>query len=177
MGLSMVHRTNTRGGFKYLISFFSCMPRIWKTWTTKEIDFLKKNYKNMFHSDIANALERGLSSVEHKCRELGLKSGPRSRSHEINWKGGNNPNWKGGVSKDHYHYKKIQKKRYPQRVAARQTVACSVREGRLKKPTVCESCGKICSPHAHHEDYSKPLYVVWLCKTCHRQVHANRKQS
>ena len=25
--------------------------------------------------------------------------------------------------------------------------------------------------HAHHEDYSKPYDVVWLCPPCHRNLH------
>jgi len=24
---------------------------------------------------------------------------------------------------------------------------------------------------AHHNDYSKPLEVVWLCRDCHRLIH------
>jgi hypothetical protein len=24
---------------------------------------------------------------------------------------------------------------------------------------------------AHHEDYDKPLEVVWLCQPCHKQRH------
>jgi hypothetical protein len=34
----------------------------------------------------------------------------------------------------------------------------------------CERCGH---PHslAHHENYSKPLDVIWLCATHHRRLH------
>jgi len=37
-----------------------------------------------------------------------------------------------------------------------------------KKP--CEKCGEKKS-EAHHEDYNKPLDIVWLCKRCHKQRH------
>lgn len=34
----------------------------------------------------------------------------------------------------------------------------------------CEVCGDANS-HAHHEDYSKPLTVKWLCPTHHGEAH------
>jgi transposase-like protein len=30
---------------------------------------------------------------------------------------------------------------------------------------------------AHHDDYSKPLRVRWLCRKCHRRYHADEKSS
>ena len=35
----------------------------------------------------------------------------------------------------------------------------------------CEVCGKS-KGHAHHDDYSQPLKVRWLCPAHHRQHHA-----
>jgi hypothetical protein len=35
----------------------------------------------------------------------------------------------------------------------------------------CSQCGAP-KTDAHHEDYSKPLDVVWLCRKCHRLRHA-----
>jgi hypothetical protein len=44
--------------------------------------------------------------------------------------------------------------------------------GRLtRKP--CEICGEA-RVDGHHEDYSRPLEVRWLCKLHHRQVHAGK---
>lgn len=42
----------------------------------------------------------------------------------------------------------------------------------LKKPKSCESCGETTSLHGHHDDYSKPLEVTWLCPSCHFVWHA-----
>ena len=36
----------------------------------------------------------------------------------------------------------------------------------------CEWCGTESHLVAHHEDYSKPLEVTWLCKAHHFQRHA-----
>lgn len=41
----------------------------------------------------------------------------------------------------------------------------------LLVPQPCARCGNIKSV-AHHEDYSKPLKVVWLCHTHHRLRHS-----
>jgi hypothetical protein len=45
----------------------------------------------------------------------------------------------------------------------------AVRSGRLvRKP--CEVCGEPKS-EGHHEDYHKPLEVVWLCRRHHKLAH------
>lgn len=38
----------------------------------------------------------------------------------------------------------------------------------FKKP--CEVCGSLKS-QAHHEDYSKALDIIWLCRTHHNEKH------
>lgn len=65
-------------------------------------------------------------------------------------------------------YKSI--KKYPQKQAARVSVRRCVKEGKLTKPISCSSCGRKGSVDAHHEDYTKPLDVVWLCKSCHSEA-------
>jgi hypothetical protein len=40
----------------------------------------------------------------------------------------------------------------------------------------CERCGRTDHIHAHHEDYDKPLEVVWLCPVCHKARHAEMKK-
>jgi len=57
----------------------------------------------------------------------------------------------------------------PQKRVARAFVKSEIRSGRLtRKP--CEECGKPKS-EAHHEDYSKPLEVKWLCRSHHAARH------
>lgn len=52
-------------------------------------------------------------------------------------------------------------------------VHAAIKQGRLvKKP--CEICGEKIA-EAHHDDYSKPLDVRWLCKKCHAKWHMNNK--
>lgn len=51
--------------------------------------------------------------------------------------------------------------------SARQLVRNAVRRGEIKKPSKCQSCGVKTRLQAHHDDYTKPLDVVWLCAFCH----------
>ena len=44
------------------------------------------------------------------------------------------------------------------------------RRGLLKKQP-CEDCGSK-DTQMHHDDYSKPLKVIWLCRGCHLARHS-----
>lgn len=59
--------------------------------------------------------------------------------------------------------------KYPERYVAHTLVNLAVKSGQLLKQP-CERCG-IHKVHGHHEDYSKPLEVVWLCAACHKLRH------
>jgi ribosomal protein S14 len=41
--------------------------------------------------------------------------------------------------------------------------------------TKCERCGSQRYLVRHHPDYSKPLYVMTLCRSCHIQIHLQYK--
>ena len=53
---------------------------------------------------------------------------------------------------------------------AHQAVAYAVQTGRLIRQP-CERCGTTQTVVAHHEDYNKPLDVLWLCKYHHKERH------
>ena len=59
----------------------------------------------------------------------------------------------------------------PERYYANSAVNNAVRDGRLIRPNECSCCGEKCKPHGHHNDYSKPLDVIWYCNKCHNQYH------
>ena len=62
------------------------------------------------------------------------------------------------------------RKKYPEKYKAYNLVVTALRNGSLKKKS-CEICGVI-KTHAHHENYNKPLEVIWLCDKCHKNHHA-----
>ena len=65
----------------------------------------------------------------------------------------------------------------PDKYKATNAVNNALRDGRLKKAAACEACGSTNKLHGHHEDYSKPLDVMWLCPVCHANAHRNQHKS
>ena len=59
----------------------------------------------------------------------------------------------------------------PEKVAARNAVNSAVKRGDLVKPKSCENCGQEKRLTGHHDDYTKPLMVRWLCYSCHGKEH------
>jgi hypothetical protein len=60
------------------------------------------------------------------------------------------------------------------KVKASYKVRYAVMTGKLVKPGACQDCGVATekkSLHGHHEDYSKPLEVIWVCGKCHGKRH------
>lgn len=58
---------------------------------------------------------------------------------------------------------------------ARDWLNAAVRSGELIKPTHCERCNKKRKLHGHHEDYTKPLDVNWVCYKCHHKYYHSGK--
>ena len=65
------------------------------------------------------------------------------------------------------------RKEDPRRMRAHNAVTRAVRKGNLVRQPCCR-CGNEKS-FAHHEDYDKPLDVMWLCQPCHKQRHKELK--
>lgn len=68
-------------------------------------------------------------------------------------------------------YRKNGRKRDPLKVAAHKIIYLAIRSGRISRPSSCEECGRDVKIEAHHDDYLKPLDVLWLCNRCHRKKH------
>lgn len=56
---------------------------------------------------------------------------------------------------------------------ARAALSQAIKRGKLIKPLNCTKCLSNKELHGHHNDYSLPLEVVWLCTECHGQEHTS----
>lgn len=70
-----------------------------------------------------------------------------------------------GYERDRYHNDPD----FRRRKLARIRLNGAIRRGEITRGS-CEVCGAA-DAQAHHEDYSRPLDVVWLCDLHHRATH------
>lgn len=68
-----------------------------------------------------------------------------------------------------YHHERRSQKRYPEKERARRLLQVAVYNGSIVR-SPCEVCADTTS-EAHHDDYTKPLDVRWLCRRHHTEVH------
>ena len=62
------------------------------------------------------------------------------------------------------------KKKYATTIVSR-----AIKSGVLVRAKFCSECGESGIIHGHHDDYSKPLEVRWLCTRCHGRSHWKEK--
>lgn len=63
------------------------------------------------------------------------------------------------------------RKKNPDAYKAHSEVNYALKTGAIVKGP-CAICASDENIHAHHNDYSKPLDVIWLCARCHHRTHA-----
>jgi hypothetical protein len=80
------------------------------------------------------------------------------------------------------NHARVRYEKFPEKNRASRLVRFAIMDGTLKRPCACESCLVVPKPHrdgrsaiqAHHDDYSKPLDVRWLCHGCHIKQHQGK---
>lgn len=81
------------------------------------------------------------------------------------------PQGKKNIYKASYKSMRVNKEEHNARVK----VYYALKTGKLKRPDHCTRCKIKGKPYGHHEDYSKPLEVIWLCRGCHANRHRELK--
>lgn len=156
------------------VNAFDCMAlhhaNIWHTrW--EEFEEMRKNPKY----DSAPARYYELKSIEAVAKEFGVS---RQAMHDVlrirgvefypqAREGQENHFYRGGSKAKDVAHNQLEK---------------ALKRGTVTRPTKCSLCGVEPSTfkdgrsaiQAHHEDYAKPLEVVWLCQKCHHKIHRDR---
>lgn len=106
--------------------------------------------------DYYKAYDRERSNLAHrkKAREEYNKTDAYKKRHAVS-----NSKWR----RENKHKSRSHNK-----------VKYSVNIGKIQKQP-CLICGNE-NVQAHHEDYSKPLDVIWLCPACHAQWHKEKRR-
>jgi hypothetical protein len=125
---------------------------------TRQCPVCGKDYHASF-SNLSRGKDKFCSSV------CGFRGRPRPE-----WTGANNPAWKGEGKQSSADKSKKYRRDNPDKCCAHRVVRYALKKGRLDK-LPCEVCGSTVMVHAHHEDYSKPLDVKWLCNWHHAVAH------
>lgn len=150
-------------------------------WNTRKIETLRALVGTHTIRELAEFFDTSMDHISHTLEYFNIKRTPEQARYvqgknnlNGNQAGKNNGNWKGGISKDNYHYKKLQKERYPERIKARSKVNRAIRSGKLRKEN-CKFCGTDQNIQAHIKDYDKPVKsVVWCCRQCNIIHHHSK---
>lgn len=75
--------------------------------------------------------------------------------------------------------KRHQTEKYKLQKRTAYAVSKAIKEGVLIKPSTCSNldCDSDRFIEAHHEDYTKPLEVDWLCSVCHKVADGRTKNT
>lgn len=113
------------------------------------------------HTNICKSCEQ----IRH--REYYLKNKAKVALINKNWRI-NNPE---KHRKSSFESIKKWKKHNVEAAKAHQLVNNHILRKKNLVPINCEKCGDVTKLQAHHEDYSKPFDIMWLCKKCHLKKH------
>jgi hypothetical protein len=77
--------------------------------------------------------------------------------------------WQAANREKLIEYDRKYAKKHPDKYKARQILKQEIKMGRIERKP-CEVCGEV-KVDGHHDDYTKPLEVRWLCRAHHTEAH------
>lgn len=152
---------------------------------TNDYDAEHKEERKSYIKEYSNS-EKGKKVIEgyyknysgtERCRETNRKSSKKyretDRGKEVRKKYFKTEN---GRTLRREKTKKWRKNN-PLKNKAHWTVANAIVRGELTKPKICSICKIIDNRlHAHHENYNRPLEVIFCCHDCHDILDEQRRQ-
>lgn len=85
-------------------------------------------------------------------------------------------NWNNEHFNERNEYQRKYRRNNKDKYYAHGRISSRVQLGKIEKPSACEICGRTGRVEAHHEDYSKPLDIIWCCKKCHWILDEKRRK-
>ena len=67
------------------------------------------------------------------------------------------------------------KNKNPEKLKAINMVNNAIKGGTLNRPDKCLICGNKKKVIGHHENYDLSLVVLWVCHSCHKKIHLQKK--
>jgi hypothetical protein len=77
--------------------------------------------------------------------------------------------------KSRYNANQKYKEKNKHKIFAQQVAFRAYKKGLIKQRP-CQLCGSLDNIQMHHEDYSQPLIVVWLCTQHHKDQHPTKRK-
>ena len=146
-------------------------------WLRADVQKLKELINEKSNKELEDIFECDLSELTSIMKRHRIKRDPEFVKKLMVRTGSAAPRWKGGCKPDAYKHRKTQLAKWPERDKARRAVGYQVKTGQMIKPTCCSQCGKEESYrniHFHHTksyEVSDQLIGIWLCRTCHTNLH------
>lgn len=90
----------------------------------------------------------------------------------------NGKKWKADNQERWYESAKKWALANPEKIKVEHQLQKAVLRGQVLKSAACQTCGVTDNRiEGHHPDYSKPLEVIWLCRSCHQRLHAQQRRN
>ena len=118
---------------------------------------IKDQKKAYAASDIGReAVKR--AATKYKTSEKGKKSNREWKKTDAG---------KACVNKSSARYRE----KHKEKLKSHWALKSAIKKGDVIRPDLCSLCGASGIIDGHHEDYSKPLDVIWVCRQCHADIH------
>ena len=127
----------------------------------RKCSFCKKEYE-LSVENFNRVKAKWFRGFSYRCRNCN-KNQDKEKVHKLYIK----------RRKYHLDYQKKYKEKYRERIKATNIIKVLIEQKKIT-PQKCEVCGDK-KADAHHPDYSKPLEIVWLCRSHHRKTHHYRE--
>ena len=149
-----------------------CNRKISREYYAKNREKANQKRKQLYHDNREKFLESAKKRYQENREKIRERANKYNKTPERREK-----NRKYTLAYSKKNREKISKKvldykrKNPEKSKAHQYVLWGLKLEVLKRPEECADCLRILKVEAHHEDYSKPLEVVWLCRLCHMHRH------